>query len=193
MEALRHHQIGLLLVALCFTGCHHLAQFCPFLADPEGPPPGPVCKVVAMWNPQVAYSPDPVNGGTPGPGLAGRIYLFDQNIGHPQAGDGALIAELYDARPATNQGKPVLLEQWRFDPETVKRLLRKDTIGQGYTLFLPWGTYQPSINKILVKVCYQPAHGPPVYGDTAPITLQSERKGRDPATAALPMPKPVAP
>lgn len=179
--------VAALLLALG-SGCqHYLARLCPFVAEqPDAPPTGAVCKIVATWNHQVVYTPDPANAGAPTPGLAGRVYLFDQNISFPLAGDGTLVVDLYDGRLDANGGKPVLLEQWRFDPATLARLLRKDTIGWGYTVFLPWGTYKPELNRVVLKLCYQPAQGSPIYADSAVMTLQGDRPSRGPTTAALP-------
>lgn len=167
------------LLALLLAGCHHLARFCPWPTE-TAPSHGPICKVVATWNHHVVFTPDPTRNGMPTPGLTGRVYLFDENIAFPQPGDGKLVIDLYDARPDANDGKPRWLEQWEFDPVTLARLLKPDTIGQGYTLFLPWGTCKPDINRVVLKVCYQPPQGPPLYADTTYLTLQSDKRSRAP-------------
>lgn len=63
------------------------------------------------------------------------------------------------------------LEQWRFDPQTLKRLLKKDMIGQGYTLFLPWGTYRPDVRRVRVNVRYEVDGAMPVYANGEPVHL----------------------
>jgi hypothetical protein len=137
----------------------------------KGPPlpcPSP-CQIVTTWENRVHYSPDPTRGGTPGPGLAGRLYLFGELIGTPLAGDGSLEVLLSDE---TN-GPAVQKEAWVIDAATFKTLLRRDRIGWGYTMFLPWTTYRSDITKARIKVCYKPAKGAPIYFES-PVTLASE-------------------
>jgi hypothetical protein len=158
----------LLLALLLTSGCVSLGSY----LSPGGPPKGAVCQVVATWNSKVVTADDPVHGGTPTPGLAGRVYLFGPQIDFPLVGDGGLVVDLYDQ---TN-GKPVMLEEWRFDAATLGRLLRKDMIGWGYTVFLPWGTYRPDILRVRLKVRYEPPGGAaPIYAESSPITLNAVR------------------
>jgi hypothetical protein len=123
--------------------------------------------VVATWNNRVVYAADPVHGGTSTPGLAGRVYLFGPQVDNPLAGDGSFVVDLYDDSGA----KSVLREEWRFDRDTLQKLLRKDMVGWGYTLFLPWGTYKPDVQQVRLQVCYQPAKGTPLYAEGAKMAL----------------------
>lgn len=163
---------GLLLSvagALCAVGC---ASMGASVHHSSKPPTGPVCQVVATWNTQVTFTPDPTHGGTPTPGLAGRLYLFGPNIDFPLAGDGSMVVDLYEDGP-TEGKEPRLMEEWRVDPATLARLLRRDAIGWGYTIFLPWGTYRPDVDKVHLKVRYDPHQGSPLYAEGAPLTLNS--------------------
>src|SRR5205823_13476032 len=101
------------------------------------------CQVVATWNPGVVYTPDPAHDGAETPGLVGRIYIFGPEISCPLASDGTMVVDLYDdtTGPAAKDARP--LEEWQFDRDTLKRLQRRDAIGWGYTVFLPWATYKP--------------------------------------------------
>src|SRR5208337_2466794 len=110
------------------------------------------------------------------PGLAGRLYLFGPNIDYPLAGDGRLTVDLFNDEPEAGK-EPKLLEQWRIDKDTLKRLLKKDTIGWGYTLFLPWGTYKPEITHVHLRLRYDPAHGTPIFHQTEGFMLISESTG----------------
>jgi hypothetical protein len=167
-----------------------------------------ICRVVAAWHPEVVFTPDPVHNGQPTPGIAGRIYLFGETIDYPRVGDGSLVVDLYRDGPASadpeSLDKVVPLEEWRIDPQTLKRLKRKDAVGWGYTVFLPWGTYKPEIKKVELRVRYVPVKGSPLYAQSAPLVLDSsgtankvtvthrtERvvaKKTDQATAAVPAP-----
>ena len=66
------------------------------------------------------------------------------------------------------------LEEWRIDKDTLKRLHKKDVIGEGYTIFLPWATYKPEIARIQLKVRYEPVKGAPLYAASSPLTLTAD-------------------
>jgi hypothetical protein len=119
--------------------------------------------------------------------LTGRLYLFGPQIDYPLAGDGSLIVELYAASPPaqpspTSAAQPSSpppaelqrLERWELDKATLHKLLRKDPIGWGYTLFLPWGSYRSDLTQVKLRVCYQPQRGTPLYADS-PLTLARVR------------------
>jgi hypothetical protein len=162
--------LALALTALGFApGCVTLNTL---VSGGECPPTGVPCQVVATWHKYIVWTPDPVNGGVPTPGLAGRLYLFGPEIGRPIVSDGSLVVDLYDH---TAGGQPVLLEEWRIDSDTLRRLLRRDPIGWGYTLFLPWGTYNPAITRVELKVRYHPVNGiAPLYAQSSPWTFEQE-------------------
>jgi hypothetical protein len=161
-----------ILVAL--TGCVGTTAFtAPSDAKPSGTP----AQVVVTWTPKVVFAPDPVHGGAPTPGLAGRMYLFGPQIDFPLVGDGGVGVDLFDATPregAPANRPPVLIEQWHLDKDTLHKLLRKDMIGWGYTLFLPWGTYKPEIAQVVVRLHYEPAKGAPLYANNAQLSLNKD-------------------
>jgi hypothetical protein len=136
---------------------------------PDKPPLGVPCQVKAVWEPQVQYQPDPGRGGAPGPVLAGRLYLFDEQLKHSMACEGSLIVDLYDL----TSGQEVMLEEWRIDPVTLGRLLRRDFLGWGYTVGLPWSTFRPDVTKVVLKLRFDPAKGAPLYDTCAPMALNS--------------------
>jgi hypothetical protein len=149
----------LLLVSLC-SGCVTLDAW---TAKRDTPPVAPVRQVVAAWEKGVRFVPDPTRGGAPNPGLAARLYLFGADGAFPLAGDGSLLVELYDDTPLTSGGQPRLKEKWNIDKDTLKRLLQKDLICWGYSLFLPWGTYSRDITQIHLMVKYLPKNGAPLF------------------------------
>jgi hypothetical protein len=152
------------LALLLAGGC---APMDAFVGGGDVPPVGPVHQVVATWHNEVVFAPDPVHGGAQTPGLAGRLYLFGPEIKEPLAGGGSVVVDVFDDRG----DKPVMLEEWRLDPDTLRQLQRKDMIGWGYTLFLPWGTYKPDIKQVHLRLCYQPAKGAPLYTESSRISL----------------------
>jgi hypothetical protein len=68
--------------------------------------------------------------------------------------------DLYDDTSLTRDGEPVRLERWVFPDAILRRLLRRDAAGWGYTLFLPWVTsYRPDITRIHLPVAFTPKGG----------------------------------
>jgi hypothetical protein len=170
------HQVvrGTVLAAVvCLAvGCASVGTLVP---DVVGPPTGPVSEVATYWEPQVTFTPDPTRNGTPIPGLVGRLFLFGEDKGRPLAGEGAIIVDLYDPdHPrADDQGTVIPLERWQIDKDTLTRLLRRDPIGWGYTLFLPWSTYRPDLTKLLIRAQYAPVKGMPIYTGGSLVTLNN--------------------
>jgi hypothetical protein len=134
-------------------------------------PVGPVAQVSALWEPKVLYAPDPVHGGAMNPGLGGRLYLYGPELRSTMIGDGSVVVDLYDDTPLASGGQSKMLEKWIIDKDTLKRLVRRDWIGEGYTLFLPWGTYKPEITQVHLMVCYKPLQGMPLYSPSSSLTL----------------------
>lgn len=142
---------------------------------PEPIPTGAVHQVHAAWEGRLMVTQDVVNNGVPLIGLAGRMYLFGPQVGYPVQGDGMAIIDLHDATQANAQTKPQLLERWEIDAVTLKRLMKKDTIGWGYTLFLPWKTYRPEITKVQLQIRYVPEKGGlPLFSPPSMITLNND-------------------
>jgi hypothetical protein len=160
------------VVAALSAGCETLKSCCG-----QGKPPvGVPCKLAATWEPCVMEAPDPLHGGAPLRGLAGRVYMcpFDSDV-MVATEDGSVIVDLYDDRPVAAGGQPVPLERWQFPKEVLAKLLRKDIVGWGYTLFLPWlNSYKPDISLVHLRVCYVPSQGAPLYASSSPMRLHSD-------------------
>ncbi|MFM7540654.1 MAG: hypothetical protein ACKO9Z_13445 [Planctomycetota bacterium] len=131
------------------------------------------CQLVSTWKNEVIHVADPVHGGSATPGLAGRFYLFGEEVDSPIEAEGTLIVDLYDLSKGPSAAQTPL-ENWQIDPVTLKKLKRKDPVGEGYTLFLPWATYRPDITRIQLKLKYDAGGEFPLYGDTGPISLNTD-------------------
>jgi hypothetical protein len=158
---------ALLLALLCAPGCT-LDQV--WTAKDGGPSAaGRPCELATAWVNAVQYTPDVAHDGKPTPGLVGRLYLFDSSEKYPLVGDGSVLITLYDDTHGPAQ-QP--LEQWDIDPVALRKFLKKDVVGWGYTLFLPWGSCRPDVTKVHLTCKYQPAHGgTPLFGPASPLTL----------------------
>jgi hypothetical protein len=159
----------LFLFTLCLTGCLSTGSF--VLPGFEPPKVGP-CEVVVAWNPEVLSRPDPANRGAPVKGLGGRMYLFGEGSDCPLIGDGCVVVDLHEQMFPGQGTNEVPLEEWRIDRDTLKRLLRRDAVGWGYTLFLPWGTYRPDITHVELRLRYEPVKGAPLYAESSSVVLQ---------------------
>jgi hypothetical protein len=157
---------GILLAALlCAPGC--TLDQCWTAKD--APPKGGPCEVATAWLNRVQYTPDVANGGEAIPGLVCRMYLFDETEKHPLLADGGVTITLFDDThgPTTQP-----LEQWYIDPVTLKKFLKNDIVGPGYTLFLPWKSCRPDVVKVHLACKYEPAHGTPLFDKVTPLTLE---------------------
>jgi hypothetical protein len=128
-------------------------------------------QAVAAWSNKVVYAPDPLRGGAAVPYLMGRLYLFGPELGAPLVGDGSLIVDLYDQTPRGAGSEPVMLQEQRYDPETLKRLVKEDLFGMGYTVYLPWLTYRPDITQVNLILRYDPAKGPSLLHQSGAMTV----------------------
>lgn len=138
---------------------------------PERPPIGRPCQIVATCNPEVFFAPDPVRNGINSPGLIVRLYLFGADLKEPVAGEGSFTVDLFDDTSVAEGREPVMLEQWNIDKDTARQLLRRDAVGWGYTLLLPWGTYRPDIRRVHLRLRYDGPQGLPLYTETNSLTL----------------------
>ncbi|MEZ6143148.1 MAG: hypothetical protein R3B84_21500 [Zavarzinella sp.] len=122
-----------------------------FVAGAERP--DQAARVSVAWNNKVIYAPDPTRGGEDQPGLLARVYVFGVDETAPLRGNGSFVIDLFDQSPKGGSSAR-LLEQWRIDAATASRFLRRDLIGEGYTLFLPWSTYHVDITRVNMIVRY---------------------------------------
>lgn len=143
--------------------------------------PHKACQIVCTWNNSIAMVPDPLRNGQPNPGFVGRVYLFGPEIGYPLLAEGSLTVDLLDEAYLP----PRLVERWEIDPDTFKRLSRKDMIGDGYTIFLPSKEYTPEMSKIRLRTSFKAANEAPIYTENA-VTLATGngilREGQAPLT-----------
>jgi hypothetical protein len=170
---------------LLLSGCVALETN---VLNPAAPPaPGLPAQIVASWRPDVYFTADPVHAGAETPTLAGRVYLFGPEIKFPMTGDGSLVVDLYEGaiQPGANVAP---LEEWRFNPNEFRTLLKRDAIGWGYTVLLPWGTYRPDLTQVQLKVRYEPPKGFPLFAPSSAMALNNPNAAAAPAitTAAKP-------
>jgi hypothetical protein len=129
-------------------------------------------KAVVAWNNQIVITNDPVNNNRPLPGIAGRLYVFGDDEGHPLDVPGTVSVAVH-AMDKDGKTGPVLVA-WNIDSASLQRLARRDAIGHGYTLFLPWPEYQPDIVRVRLDVRYVPDGGQPLFTPSETLSLHPD-------------------
>jgi hypothetical protein len=159
--------IAPMMILMC--GCVGM-ETSPMGAAP--PAAGVPCQVVATWQSQVCITHDPAHNGADTPTLVGRVYLFGPEIKYPMTGAGTLVVDLYEGAVAPGSAAAPL-EEFRYDPATMAKLLRRDAIGWGYTVPFMWSTYRPDVTHVQMKVRYELAKGAPLYAESASMAIDN--------------------
>jgi hypothetical protein len=133
--------------------------------------PGEAARLTAAWNNKILYAPDPTHGGDPVPGLLARIWVFGPDTKDPLTVDGELIIGVWDNTPKATGGQPLLQEVWHIDAETARKFRRKDFMGDGYTLFLPWSRYNVDLKQVNVVARFNGADGRNLVSSPERLTL----------------------
>lgn len=165
--------IGILAISL---GCQGL-NTTEFTALWNDKAPGKPNEIGAIWQEGVDIQLDPNHGGMPVPGFAGRVFFMQTNAGKGPAVlvDGTLLIQLFEDKPY--QGMPTPLETWTILPEHLPMLVKKDLTGWGYSLWLPWHTFNPNIRRVKMTVQYQGKDGTRLTSEPMQIQIQDARRG----------------
>lgn len=159
---------GIGLVFLALPGCMNFSEW---TAAKDTAPVGPIHSVHSTWEPFIVTAEDTQNNGAPLPGLAGRVLMFGENLGYPRRGNGKIDVAVFDI----STGKETYVDGWTFDKVTLnQKLLRKDAIGWGYTLFLPSDKLRPELARVKITVRYVPESGVPLFAPPATVTLRND-------------------
>ena len=143
-----------------------------FLVD-MGPSCAPPCVIATRWEHEVRLVPDTEHNGKPMPHIVGRVTLFASDLTTPVVAKGIISVYLYNDMPGVSSKEEEPLEYWALKADIVQRLLKRDAAGWGYTLVLPWTTYQPELTKVRVKVRFDRADTKDIlYSTPIPITFE---------------------
>ena len=151
----------MLMVVTGATGCASTMERTEavFGKPVSGTPTTTSARAAATFSPKVVMAPDPTRGGAQVIGLLGRLFILDPSGSYMIETAGVLKVDLYNHTHAVGDTPPVMLEHWLFDPETLKKLGRKDMFGYGFSLFLPWSTHRKDISKIYMVLRFEPEGG----------------------------------
>ena len=127
---LHKHAIRLLLGAVLFgplMGCSSLQTlntsqwFDPGWID--GRTEQPVNHLLTMWDNRVRITEDTVNGGAPLHGMAGRLFLFNEDTS--VEAHGRVVVQMLDLTNPVPGQQPNKLGEWSIPAENLKQLKRK--------------------------------------------------------------------
>ena len=172
--------LGMIAGALLLTpnlGCQSLTSTSFSSLWEESGPVGKPTEIGAIWQDGVDVQLDAQHGGMPIAGFAGRIFFMQSNKGQPAQTvliNSPLQIMLFDDKPV--QGPPVPLETWTIKPEHLQLLVKKDMTGWGYSVWLPWNTYNPSIRSVTMTVQYTNPDGTKLQGEPTVIQIRDTNK-----------------
>jgi hypothetical protein len=155
------------------AGCVSLSTCCHWGEDP-GPPP--IQQVLVFWDNHLHVTQNSVRSGTALPGMVGRVWLFADDPKHGAEANGSMVIEMYDMTPVQSGGQAQQLVRVTYDLQTLKRLKQKDYFGDGYTLFIPWETYNPAVKEVKLQLAYVPEKGTPYYSEETWVTLRTPQQ-----------------
>jgi hypothetical protein len=192
MEAIftqRLLRAGLFGLGLALSGCASTnfdicASCCCWRNDL--PAHGEVTQVMALWAEGVVDQPsadprNPVTLGRPVPGFSGRVYLYGPASKEPLAAEGVITVQLYDASNPTPADNQPPLEVWNLSEENLQRIGKKDGLGWGYNIWVPWSTMKPDIHRVYLVVKYQPKQGLPAFSGSTKLAVNDGAGLRPPA------------
>lgn len=137
-------------------------------------PLGQPTELIAFWQDGVDVQLMAHQGGMPSPGFAGRVIFQQQKPGKPAetvAVNGTLIVRMFEDKPLQG-GQLQPLETWTILPEHLPMMMRKDLSGWGYSLWLPWNTYNNTLRNVRMTVEYQGNDGTRLVGTPMQIQIQ---------------------
>jgi len=161
--------LGLLatsVLAAILTGCAGGSWCCS--SPPEDPP---IKDVLVYWDDHVHVTSNTQNHTAALPGLAGRIWLQGEEAKQMEEARGKIVIELYDMTGGPN-ATPKPLVGVTYGRNDLPQFKRKDLVGDGYTLFVPWESYRPDVKEVKLLVYYMPDKGPMKQGNEVTMTLR---------------------
>ena len=130
--------------------------------------------MLTVFDPRIFTTADTQQRGRTMTGLAGRVYLLNEEGRKMEEASGRMFVEMYDVTAVRDGGEAKKLVEWQFDPQSLKKLKRDDQIGSGYTLFLPWETYRPEVKQVKLQLAYVEPNGSPHYAEPTMVTLKTQ-------------------
>jgi hypothetical protein len=129
--------------------------------------------VAARWDHHLRTAPDPRDFTAGTIGIIGRVYLESEQTNKMCEAHGTIVIGMLDMTPTASGKPPVLIANYKFDAETLRKLKVKDPFSDvAYTVFLPWTEYRPEIKQVKLLVKYITRQGEQHMADASVVTLQ---------------------
>lgn len=150
-----------------------------FARKEEAKPVAQQGRLVSAWENKVTYAPDTSRGGAVFPGLNCRVYLFGPDMAVPIVGDGMLRVTFHEASRKSGSGEGKITDIVDISPESLRLFVKRDFVGDGYTIFIPWFNYRPEISDVFILLEYHAANGEVLRHQSGTFTVDhSETKER---------------
>lgn len=138
------------------------------VVTPRLAPPSATHRVQACFEDRLVAAEDAFNRGAKIAGLSGTVYLFANESNQTIEARGTIEVEAYDVASATKRAA------WTLDARSLEKLKRKDLVGVGYRLFLPW---EGDARDVKLVVTYRPAKGNACQAEPARLSLRNGDSG----------------
>lgn len=165
MESLRTNQVsridrraalaGMAAAAFAPLGCFGIGKS---HVKQETPQPATQGLLRSAWENKIVFAPDVSRGGAIIPGLSARVWLLTPEY-RPRLADGELKMDLYDSTPRGGSTEPRMMEVYVIGRDILPLFARPDFIGDGYSIFFPWMSYQPDVKQVYIVMRFTEADG----------------------------------
>jgi hypothetical protein len=146
-----------------------------------GPAEPVPCRLVSYWDRDVYQVIDSKHGGLGDPAIKGRVLFYGpEEFKKPIAAKGTLVVDWYNANTPPNAPLE-LLGHVVYNSSDLPKFLHTDMIGLGYTVPVPWPSYDPKYTRIRMHVYLVPDKaGDPLFAEPVIVTLNAN----EPMTSA---------
>lgn len=109
-------------------------------------------------------------------GFAARAYLFTGDDDSPVLSDGTFLFYGWKETDSLDMASVRPDRTWSFSPQEAAALAKPDSIGWGYTFWLPWGPADGEEIKCTLRAAFRTADGRVILSDSATVTLPGKSR-----------------
>lgn len=171
--------LAFLALSVMPLGCVSMSEWWSAKKGDPAEIPAPA-RMMVYWAPNVGFAPDAHQDGRPVAGFAGRLFLFTKGDGGTLPPDGTLTVTVHNPKERDEDGDLKAVQFWTLPPKTLKKLVTEDLFGQSVSLFLPWMTYRPDIDQVVLRAKYVTKSGVPLFHNSGLLRLGSMKVVKPP-------------
>lgn len=140
--------------------------------EPEKVAPEAIRELHVVWNDALLEL-----GGKPyRRGFAARAYLFAEGTESPVLADGTFLFFAWREREGLQTASVRPDRTWSFSPGEAAALAKPDSVGWGYTFWLPWGPAEGDELKCTLRGAFRTPDGRVVLSDSATVVLPGKAR-----------------